>query len=462
MACRAGAHETAQCNGGSCEVSCVGVWRECNGEPGDGCEQDVSADQQNCGSCGAACAAGDHCITGRCLAERAENLPASRPIAPISHLVTGRVRPTFRWELPDWSIAIGALLEICADRACARLLQSVNATGTEATLPADLPAGVVFWRLTTRTSTAVGPNVSPTWVLYVEPETCPLNSFYVRTGDYDGDGVLDTFRVDGRTIAFDYSTGIPSTSRSLPAGSCVYDNGSLSCTHWDDLAGVELGDISGDGYEDFAQIVTRYWDVGTYHTHPREWVSWLGGPLGIDGVGAFSGTAGDLETGIPAGTGPRAVGDVDRDGYGDIVSNENSGFSGPFNSVVTHSGTWRIPAFDGRSQFWFVDVNGDAVADAITTPDAAESSFEGPQLALGDASGQRFGESMPLPRCVSSVVPPNDVWLEPSRDVNCDGMGDIAVRYGNEAPHSGDVRFVLLGGPDGLSSARCMPLPPTP
>jgi len=40
-------------------------------------------------------------------------------------------------------------------------------------------------------------------------------------------------------------------------------------------------------------------------------------------------------------------------------------------------------------------------------------------------------------------------------DTNCDGYTDVAARYD-------DVRFVLFGGPDGLSSTRCAALPATP
>lgn len=49
-------HGTPACIQGACGIGkCDSGWDDCNQNPADGCEKDVSADMQNCGACGAAC-----------------------------------------------------------------------------------------------------------------------------------------------------------------------------------------------------------------------------------------------------------------------------------------------------------------------------------------------------------------------------------------------------------------------
>jgi subtilisin family serine protease len=49
-------HATAACDDGDCAVgSCDVGWGDCNGDPADGCEQSVEDDDANCGACGRSC-----------------------------------------------------------------------------------------------------------------------------------------------------------------------------------------------------------------------------------------------------------------------------------------------------------------------------------------------------------------------------------------------------------------------
>lgn len=64
-----GAHQAAVCSKGLCGFECTVGWGDCNGNPADGCEVDLTVHAGNCGACGNACdlAAGQPCIEGRCL-----------------------------------------------------------------------------------------------------------------------------------------------------------------------------------------------------------------------------------------------------------------------------------------------------------------------------------------------------------------------------------------------------------
>ncbi|MEZ4410482.1 MAG: hypothetical protein R3A52_28980 [Polyangiales bacterium] len=64
------AHATAGCASGACTVArCDAGWADCDNNPANGCEVDVSADARNCGGCGVACSttnATASCASGVC------------------------------------------------------------------------------------------------------------------------------------------------------------------------------------------------------------------------------------------------------------------------------------------------------------------------------------------------------------------------------------------------------------
>ena len=73
-------HATAGCNGGSCTVaSCNTGWADCDGNPANGCETDLSQ-PAHCGTCGNACATGMLCSGGSCV---------SMCVAPMPTLCNG-------------------------------------------------------------------------------------------------------------------------------------------------------------------------------------------------------------------------------------------------------------------------------------------------------------------------------------------------------------------------------------
>ena len=59
------------CKYGSCEFKCGEGFGDCNGDPSDGCEVNLSSDQSNCGACGHECDiyGGQPCIIGQCAVE---------------------------------------------------------------------------------------------------------------------------------------------------------------------------------------------------------------------------------------------------------------------------------------------------------------------------------------------------------------------------------------------------------
>jgi len=63
---------SGHCEAGQCRLdSCDEGFGDCNQDPGDGCEADLSS-QENCGACANACAADEHCEAGACVADCAD------------------------------------------------------------------------------------------------------------------------------------------------------------------------------------------------------------------------------------------------------------------------------------------------------------------------------------------------------------------------------------------------------
>jgi hypothetical protein len=69
-ACPGKPNGTAVCASGTCNVVCSGLYKDCNFQPGDGCEVNSGTDVNNCGACGKVCGAVTNgtpaCTNGAC------------------------------------------------------------------------------------------------------------------------------------------------------------------------------------------------------------------------------------------------------------------------------------------------------------------------------------------------------------------------------------------------------------
>jgi hypothetical protein len=61
-------HATGQCLSGACEIAaCERGYLDCDGDPGNGCEADLTTSARHCGACGRTCAVGQVCLLGACV-----------------------------------------------------------------------------------------------------------------------------------------------------------------------------------------------------------------------------------------------------------------------------------------------------------------------------------------------------------------------------------------------------------
>jgi hypothetical protein len=66
--CPAGSHADAACAAGRCAYACQAGWSDCDADPAT-CEVRTSDDDLNCGGCALACGARAHCVSSRCECE---------------------------------------------------------------------------------------------------------------------------------------------------------------------------------------------------------------------------------------------------------------------------------------------------------------------------------------------------------------------------------------------------------
>jgi len=351
---------------------------------------------------------------------------APRPVAPLSTSTVTSRRPTLRWELPS-GIA-GARVELCADRACASSLGTLDgATSVRPT--SDLPTGWVFWRLRTRVGTALGTTVSPTWQFWVGARSADgdRDTSWGSTLDLDGDGFADlAVGVPGHDEPSGGPVGQVLVFRGSSTGLATTPSWTLGATSRSRLSQqgrtvLSVGDLDGDGFGDLATTSTAF---------PIVVQIFRGGASGPSLGPAFEPTVPDgLAEGAIAG-----LGDVDGDGYADLALGHWSGalssnvgiYRGSSAGVSTTS-AWVLTPEPGETEFGYVlgdagDVDADGFADLTVTSNTRREPIGQLTLFRGSASGFMRAQTIigvtygQLGRSVSG-----------SCDVDGDGFSDVVI-----------------------------------
>jgi hypothetical protein len=169
-------------------------------------------------------------------------VPPPQQVAPGSFMGATSRRPTFRW-LVGGPIN-GARLQVCRDRACATRLIDTTVTGTSYTPTADLPAGLLWWRLFGRAGTNEGATASPVWQVHVTAVTAARSSAFGVVLDVNGDGYTDAAVGSTGLTAYVYhgsATGLGTSPARTYTGATGSEFG---------VTVSAAGDVNGDGYGD--------------------------------------------------------------------------------------------------------------------------------------------------------------------------------------------------------------------
>ncbi len=423
---------------------------------------DFASDVANCGGCGLTCPVSDHgaatCARSKCGltcdvgfelhdGDCARVVPAPRPIAPLSGSTVTRARPTLRWALAPTTD--GAEIDICPTRACDHDAETFTAHGDSFVPPRDLTAGTHFWRLHGRGTRWAGTTSSPTWEFVVGHRSAPTDTSGGAIADFNGDGYADLVVADPAArrvyVYWGGANGVSDASRTvltLPAGNIEAR----------DVVVASAGDLDGDG---FPELVVGDGAFDRFFVY-------RGGPSGPTDASRVTVNTPFAIAGSFGGA-LAAAGDIDGDGYGDLVVGARGVHAvrvyrgGP--TGITEASARTLVGPDIASSFGAAvgagDIDGDGYADVIVGAPDANAGAGALYVYLG-------GPTM-LARKPSTTIAGPDVAfggfgsvVAMAGDVNGDGFADVLVGAPESISKSGRA-YLFLGASSGLpllTSAR--------
>ncbi|MBI5515104.1 MAG: FG-GAP repeat protein [Deltaproteobacteria bacterium] len=484
--CPTAAGATSTCAAGTCGFLCRPGTGDCDGSSTNGCETDLNTTVSHCGACRSACAAGEGCSAGRCsvlcgpprmrcgggcvdttsdmahcggcdrpcaapmngratcsggrcditcnagfMMVGGACVPATgsaavpRQVAPLSTATVTSRQPTLRWVLPPG--VDGAHVDLCRDRALTMGCIAIDATGPSAAPMADLAPGLWYWRLQGRSGGVRGTASSPVWQFNVGARSAGVLGRMVDTSwatypDVNGDGYADV--LVGAPGPFSppevMGIGIVQVYHGAPGGPSSTSTATLR-----GAAGgrfgysvASAGDVNGDGYADVI--------VGApgSSAFPSAAYLFVGGPTGLPTAPSITlmGTAGAGYAEDVA-----SAGDINGDGYADVVVGEVGTMSTHSNAYIYFGG----PSGPGASPSQTIagagvspqvdvagagDVNGDGYADVL--------------IGVRGGAALHLGGPMGLAATRTTLRPVDGLTLarvSGAGDVNGDGLADFLV-----------------------------------
>jgi hypothetical protein len=313
-----------------------------------------------------------------------------------------------------------------------------------------------------------GTSASAAWMAEGDQTDARFGGSVAAAGDVNGDGygdvIVGAFRYDGDQTdegrVFVYlgsSAGLSPT----PAWTVESDQASA----WLGFSVAGAGDVDGDGFGDVIIASPLYDDVDP--NEGRAFV-YLGSLAGLATTPAW--TAGGDQAGAQFGNSVNTAGDVDADGYSDVIvgafefdngqSNEGRAFvyagssSGLSSSAAWTAESHQVNARFGSAAAGAGDVNGDGFSDVIV----GAFGFDGGAQDEGRAYvylGSSAGLSTSFDWTAESDQADARLGhaVATAGDVNADGFSDVIVGahlYDNGLDDMGHA-LVYLGSSSGLS-----------
>jgi hypothetical protein len=335
-------------------------------------------------------------------------------------------------------------------------------------------------------ATGIGDGGPATAATRLDSTSASFGGSVAGAGDVNGDHYADVIvgDYDKSFVFLGTALGIPSATSAAAATVLATDQSGSG------FAARGAGDVNADGYADVivgsrGHDTPGYWGAGAAYV-------FLGSATGIaSGTPATAATRleGDVNydpCGYPGygdfGTSVASAGDVDGDGFGDVIVGDPSYYSsgegagaawvflgsatgvasgGPATAaarVESHQGAFcgpqgRAPALLGTSVDGAGDVNGDGYADVIAGAPGYPGSGAG--AAFVYLGGSRY---VPAPREPDARIESNQdlagfgVSLSAAGDVDGDGFGDVIVGapyYDAGQTNEGAV-FLFRGSASGI------------
>ncbi|MBK6425720.1 MAG: FG-GAP repeat protein [Blastocatellia bacterium] len=305
-----------------------------------------------------------------------------------------------------------------------------------------------------------------------------LGTSVAGAGDVNGDGYddllvgarvmnLGTPQEGGVFLYFGGASGVPSEI-TISSGPTILQQDQALAFFGTSVAGV--GDVNGDGYSDVVASAPGYNGIGAAFVY-------LGQARGLQGFPKPDTVtrSGQAESGFGSVAG---AGDVNADGYADIIVGAGSYDAGQTNegaAFIFHGGPNGIPvgdpsvaatflqgnqagAFFGLSVAGAGDVNSDGYADVVvgsnwTSGQPAEGAafvFHGGPSGIANGSPATAAAILQADQDDSSF----SAGVASAGDVNNDGYDDVIVgaRLYDIGQTDAGAAFVFHGGPEGVEN----------
>ncbi len=307
-----------------------------------------------------------------------------------------------------------------------------------------------------------GPSLTAAWMAESGQADAQLGNSVASAGDVNRDGFADVI-----VGAYLHDGGEGDEGRAylyLGSGSGLSGTAAWSAESNQGAARfgyfvASAGDVNGDGYGDVV-VSAPLFDNGQVD-EGRAYV-YHGGASGLAVTPAWTAESDQADAGF--GISVSRAGDVNRDGYGDVVVgayNYDNGQSNEGRAFVYHGGAiglaataaWtsesdQANAHFGNSVASAGDVNGDGYADVVVGAYALERAY----VYQGGAIGLATAASWSMQTDQANAYPG---WSVASAgDVNGDGYADVIVGaylYDNGQTDEGRT-YVFHGGPNGAAA----------